>query len=156
MRRVGRLRHVTGAGTFGPVGSRLDRSLRLVALLALAACSGVSGSLIRGQRAFEQGEHDRALAILRDLEPDLGRLSRVERTRYAYLRGMTDYRLGDKTDARHWLALAQALEKDAPGGLQTEWAARMNESLGELNEDVYAAVEDRASDALTLADGGKP
>jgi hypothetical protein len=75
-------------------------------LLALAACSGASGSLIRGQRAFERGDHDRALAIFRDLEPDLGRLSPVERTRYAYLRGMTDYRLGDKTDARHWLALA--------------------------------------------------
>ena len=128
----------------------------LAGLLAVAACSGASGSLIRGQRAFEQGEHDRALAIFRDLEPDLGRLSRIERTHYAYWRGMTDYRLGDKTDARHWLALAQALEKEAPGGLESEWAARMNQSLGELNEDVYAAVEDQATDKGTSADAGGP
>jgi hypothetical protein len=140
--------------------SRLAGISSTIAALAALSCSGASGSLTRGQRAFEQGEHERALAIFRDLEADVGRLSRTERVRYAYLRGMTDYRLGDKTDARHWLALAQALETATPRALEPEWAARMNESLGELNEDAYAAAEAAALDAPppppSSADGGKP
>jgi hypothetical protein len=138
--------------------SRLAGMLCAMVALAAASCSGASGSLTRGQRAFEQGEHERALAIFRDLEADVGRLSPTERTRYAYLRGMTDYRLGDKTDARHWLALAQALERESHGALEPDWAARMNESLGELNEDAYAAVEAAAPEAPyppPVDDGGK-
>jgi hypothetical protein len=94
---------------------------------------------MRGERAFEQSEHERALAILRNMEPDTNRLSVVGRAHYAYLRGMTDYRIGYRSDARHWLAIAASIDQQKPGSLPPDWEKRMGESLKELNEEVYTA-----------------
>jgi hypothetical protein len=105
--------------------------------LALVSCASYEDALTRGQRAFEQSEHERALAIFRALEPDTPRLSVVGRAHYAYLRGMTDYRIGYRPEARHWLALASAMDEATPGSLPPDWEKRMGESLKELNEEVY-------------------
>ena len=94
-----------------------------------AACNSYADALSRGQRAFEQSEHERALAIFRALEPDVHRLSIDDRAHYAYLRGMTDYRIGYKAEARHWLALAAAIEHQTPESLPADWSKRMTESL---------------------------
>lgn len=118
----------------------LTLALRLLVwspFLALVACATYQDELMRGQHAFEQSEHERALAIFRALEPDTGRLSAVGHAQYAYLRGMTDYRIGYMSEARHWLAIASALDQNTPGSLPPEWEKRMGESLQELNEEVF-------------------
>ncbi len=112
--------------------------LCLALMLGAAACNTYADDLSRSQRAFEESEHERALAILRALEPDLGRLSLTDRAHYAYLRGMTDFRIGYKAESRHWLATAAAIEKQAPGSLPADWGKRMAEALKELNDAVYA------------------
>jgi hypothetical protein len=112
--------------------------LCLGVMLAATACNTYSDDLSRSQRAFEESEHERALAILRALEPDLGRLSLIDRAHYAYLRGMTDFRIGYKAESRHWLAIAAASEKQTPGSLPADWGKRMKEALKELNDAVYA------------------
>jgi hypothetical protein len=104
---------------------------------ALFACATYDEDLMRGQHAFEQSEHERALAIFRALEPDTTRLSVIGRAHYAYLRGMTDYRIGYRSEARHWLAIASAMAQETPGSLPPDWESRMSESLKELNEEVY-------------------
>ena len=106
-------------------------------LLVLVACATYREDLNRGQRLYEEREYERALAIFRVLEPDEDSLHPGDQARYAYLRGMTDYRLGFRPDARHWLALAQAREQTRPGGLSLEWKERLEKSLEELNRDVY-------------------
>ena len=61
---------------------------------------------------------------------------------------MTDYRVGYKSDARHWLAVASAIVQEVPGSLPEDWAKRMDDSLKELNEEVYAVgVQALSSDA---------
>jgi hypothetical protein len=144
----------------------------LLVALGLTGCATYTSALLRGQSAYEEGEHDRALAIFRALERDTPRLAAGNRARYAYLRGMTDERLGYRADARHWLALASVDEKQAPGSLPAEWVATLDESLTELNVTVYATgvaalsealpetsektvVED-ADDASRRSDGGLP
>jgi hypothetical protein len=112
--------------------------LLLLAAVGTGACATYRDQLARGQRAFELNEHDRTLAILRDLEPDMSRLTVPEQAGYAYLRGMTDYRIGYKSDARHWLSIAKAYEDNSPGMLPADWKARTNEALGDLNGVVYA------------------
>jgi hypothetical protein len=107
-------------------------------MLGAAACNTYGDDLSRSQRAFEESEHERALAILRALEPDIGRLSLTERAHYAYLRGMTDFRIGYKAESRHWLSLAAAIEKDTPGSIPPDWGKRMKEALKELNDAVYS------------------
>ncbi len=121
----------------------------LLASLSLASCATYQDELASGQRAFEASEHDRALAIFRVLEPDVPQLSTPARTRYAYLRGMTDFRIGYRAEARHWLSLAFALEQQSPGSLPDDWSKRLGDSLKELNEEVYSAGIETLSNAAT-------
>jgi hypothetical protein len=111
--------------------------LSLGPMLGAAGCNTYADALTRGQRAFEESEHERALAIFRALEPDVERLSIAERAHYAYLRGMTDFRIGYKAEARHWLAVAAAIDKRTPEALPGDWEKRMNEALKDLNDLVY-------------------
>jgi hypothetical protein len=107
-------------------------------VMALApGCSTYRDQLARSQRAFEVNEHERTLALLRDLEPDVHRLSDPEQAQYCYLRGMSDLRLGFRADARHWLALAKTHDDASPGVLPADWKARLGEALEELNGVVY-------------------
>jgi hypothetical protein len=94
-------------------------------LLACAGCATYREDLYRGQRLYEENQYERALAIWRVLESDTDSLSFNEQARYAYLRGMTDYRLGFRADSRHWLAIARAIEQEHSGGLSPEWKQRL-------------------------------
>jgi hypothetical protein len=115
-------------------------SLFLAALLA-AGCSTYREELNRGQRLYDENEYERALAIWRDVELDMDSLSDNDQARYAYLRGMTDYRLGFRPDARHWLAIAKAIDMAHPGGLSGDWKGRVEEALNDLNREVYGGAE---------------
>jgi hypothetical protein len=123
--------------------------LVLVSLVAglASGCATYQDQLARGESAFEASEDERALAIFRNLEIDTGRLSDAERAHYAYLRGMTDYRIGYKAEARHWLSIAAALEQQTPDSLPAEWKKRMTESLKEMNEEVFTAGIESLSNA---------
>jgi hypothetical protein len=113
-------------------------SLRFVLICAaLSACVTYREDLNRGQRLYEENQYEHALAIWRSLEPDTDSLSFNDQARYAYLRGMTDFRLGFRPDARHWLAIAKATEQEHPGGLAPEWNERLGTSLDDLNRDAY-------------------
>lgn len=117
--------------------------MRLAALaaLALVACSTYREDLNRGQRLYEENQYEHALAIWRLLEEDMDSLSTNDQARYAYLRGMTDYRLGFRPYARHWLGIAHSIDKEHPGGLNQEWRDRLDKSLADLNNDVYGGSE---------------
>jgi hypothetical protein len=108
-----------------------------LALGALTACTTYRDELVRSQHSFEQNRHEQTLGLLRVLEPDVTKLSTPEQAQYAYLRGMTDYRIGHRSDARHWLAIAKTYDETSPGILPTDWKARMIEALDELNGVVY-------------------
>jgi hypothetical protein len=114
-------------------------ALVIMSSLGSVACATYSDDLVRAQRAFEASEDERALAIFRILEPDTSRLSDGERAHYAYLRGMTDFRMGYAAESRHWLSLAASMEQKLPGSLPPEWAKHLTDSLKELNESVYTA-----------------
>ncbi|MDF3067375.1 MAG: hypothetical protein K0R38_2976 [Polyangiaceae bacterium] len=110
-------------------------------ILACAGCATYREDLYRGQRLYEDNQYERALAVWRALEPDSDSLSFNEQARYAYLRGMTDYRLGFRADSRHWLAIAKAIDQEHGSGLSPEWKQRLEESLEDLNKDVYGGAE---------------
>jgi hypothetical protein len=105
----------------------------------VVSCSTYLDDLNRAEAHFQANEHERALALFRAVEPDLDSLGPADRARYAYLRGMNAYRLGTpfRADARHWLAVARAEEKQHEGSLKSEWKERADEALRDLNQDVY-------------------
>jgi hypothetical protein len=94
---------------------------------------------------YDENEYERALAIWRNLEPDIDSLSPNDQARYSYLRGMTDFRLGFRPDARHWLAMAKAFDQANPGGLSADWKSRTEDALADLNKDVFGGSEKPAS-----------
>lgn len=89
---------------------------------------------------YLDARYDQALALWRVLESDLDSLSPAEQSRYEYLRGMTDYRLGLRADARHWLAVARANNESHPGGLDPEALAQAERVLAELNQEAYSSL----------------
>lgn len=123
--------------TFGAMRSAALFSL--LALTALQGCTTYRDELSRAQNAYDASEHERALALARAIEPNAPYLTVPERARYYYLRGMTDFRIGYRAEARHYLALARAIEVATPGSLPTDSKNRMDETLGTLNTEVYAS-----------------
>jgi hypothetical protein len=118
------------------------RSVLVLALaLVVGACATYREDLNRGQRLYEEHEYEHALAIWRILEADMDSLELTDQARYAYLRGMTGYRLVFRADARHWLAIAKAIEQEHPGGLSPQWKQRLEEALADLNRDVFGGAE---------------
>jgi len=104
--------------------------------------------LARGRRAYEQDAHERTLAVLRAMEPRVRLLAPTERVQYAWLRGMSDYRLGYRLDARHWLSLASAMAEQTQGSLTPEWRAQMDEALAELDGHVFEKGYDGLANVL--------
>jgi hypothetical protein len=139
--------------------------------LCMSACATYREDLNRGQRHYEENEYERALAIFRYLEHDFDSLSLNDQARYAYLRGMTDYRLSAdervaadyRPHARHWLAVAKAIEQEHPGGLSDAWKQLLEDALKDLNRDYFfqksgsvAATETQPPPADTDAGASPP
>ena len=134
--------HAARKAAFRAIIGAMQKALVPVVLaLALSTasigCTTYRDQLVRSQHSFEQNEYERTLGLLRALEPNVTRLATPEQAQYAYLRGMTDYRIGNRTDARHWLAIAKTYDETSPGTLPTDWKARMTDALDEMNAVVY-------------------
>jgi hypothetical protein len=115
-----------------------------------SGCATYADTIERGQRYYEDNQYERALALWRDLDWRDARLAPAERARFAYFRGMTDYRLGYRGEARHWLAVAREVELRVPGVLLTEWLERLevalvdldrNDRSGPVHADVVQTIE---------------
>ncbi len=126
------------------------------ALVVLSGCALYSQDLGRMVEHYDANEYERALSIARVLEEDFSSLSPAEQARYAFVRGMTDFRLSSTTvqgtgtgtvrdayrrNSRYWLGLASALERQTPGSLRSEEKERLEATLAEVNVDVFGAAK---------------
>jgi hypothetical protein len=109
-------------------------------VLGLVACTTYRDNLSRGERLYQENKFEDSLALCRLMERDVDALTRTEQARYAFLRGMTDYQLGYKADARHWLAIAWAIHEQEVGGLDADAQLKTKDTLDELNREVYGLV----------------
>lgn len=112
------------------------------------SCSPYRHQLQRGRQYYEDNDYERALALWRDLSAHQQSLTPSEQARYAYLRGMTDYRLGFLREARYWLGLAQATEQLRPGGLAPAWQNRLGKALQDLSQEGYSEGVVRGQSAV--------
>lgn len=141
--------------TNGPSGG-LARALWVWISLVTLGCQNYSDQLQRAQSYYERNQYEMALAVVRNLEPDQDSLSDAEAVRYCYVRGMTDYRLGDEVNARYWLGLSVAAAQDNPQALSADEKTRVTETLAELNEPLFGkpVVQGDATRARSAAHGG--
>lgn len=135
------------------LGLGVLRNPLVLVLCCLVGCSTYRSELHRGQRYYEENDYEAALALWRVLEPNQSALAADERVRYFYFRGMTDYRLGYRTDARYWLSLARAGEGLTPGSLPPEYKRRLEETLEELNGDLVDNQPSTGADDQPPAQG---
>jgi len=117
---------------------RVARLALLLLPLSVFGCATYEQELARAEEHFAHDEHEKSLATLRALETDWTSFGLKERARYCYLRGMTDYRIGFKADARHWLAVAAEIERENPGALAPSEKQVVDDKLAELNKVVWA------------------
>ncbi|MFO0754937.1 MAG: hypothetical protein U0359_00480 [Byssovorax sp.] len=141
--------------------------IALTLALGLGACATYRQDLARARAHYDANEYEKALALLRVLEPDQDSFGDAEKAQYAYTRGMTDYRLASlanpggvsdpkrefRSNARHWLAVSMAIEKQTPGGLSSEEKDRLTTALEDLNHDVLGGAD---TDAGPAKPGDKP
>lgn len=130
---------------------RILATVLSVTVLGGFGCATYLDDLNRAERHYQSNQHERALALFRAIESDMDSLSAADRARYAYLRGINNYRMSGKKEdgaassvdksfrahARHWLALAKAMERQTPGSLRPEWKTNTDEALRDLNQDVF-------------------
>src|SRR5262245_55315932 len=154
---------------------RLVASSILASFLALGGCATYKQDLERAEKHYSENQFEQALALFRVLEDDMDSLAPGDQARYAYLRGMTDFRLSAlaasgsgvadprkafRSNARHWLGVAAATEKATPGGLTGDEKQRLEETLTDLNRDVYGGAEAlpdaTATPSATPAASGAP
>lgn len=128
----------------GPVWRLLLRCFPLfplgLAITAASACATYRDDLDRAVAHYNDRQYDRAVVLFDVLEPDLDSLSVPERARYAYYRGMSHFLAEQRRDARHWLGRAAAREKVAKGSLHPDEVTKMEETLGDLNQDRWGGA----------------
>lgn len=121
----------------GDLGAWAARGVLLSLSVLAWGCQNYSDQLQRAQSYYERNQYELALAVARNLEADQDSLSDAEAVRYCYVRGMTDYRLGDEVNARYWLGLSVAAAKVSPHALSADEQTRVDEALAELNAPIF-------------------
>ena len=149
------------------LGTALAAAFALALPLASAGCATYRQDLERAKTHYEANEYEKALALFRVLEPDMDSLTEAEKAQFAYFRGMTDYRLAGlanpgsgvsnpkqdfRSNARHWLGVASAIEKQSQGGLSNDEKQRLSDAMTDLNKDVYGGADSAPDDATKASD----
>lgn len=109
----------------------LSRAL-LLAFLFAAGCSAVRDDVARAQSAYDAARFEDARVWLDARADDVPLMDRRLSARFHYLRGMTAYRLSDRPNALHDLALARELAGDRGLGLSEEQRRILERTLDEL------------------------
>jgi hypothetical protein len=114
----------------------------LCVLVGLAcACTSLGDEVRRAEQAFSEARYEDVEAWLSDLEPSLGKMSTPLRARYYYLAGMSAYRIGQRAEARHALALCREEVDTLAEKLPPAWMHNLEKALEELSSSRSDAEE---------------
>lgn len=100
-------------------------------LLLVLGCGALREDLGRAEQCYHEARYQDATTYLVSLQEHVPDMDQPERAKYFYLRGMTSYRLGDRDDALHYLALARE-EAGGAQGLDAQERKQMQHALAEL------------------------
>ena len=103
--------------------------------LGAAGCASLRDDMIRAEEAYTATRYDHARVWLDDLEMQTPDMEPEMRARFYYLRGMTAYRLNERNDALHYLALAREVATDDESLMRPEWRSTLERTLTELTPE---------------------
>jgi hypothetical protein len=113
----------------------------VLGLALTVGCAGLSDDLRRARRSYASAAYEDALTWLVAVEGDIPAATTAQRAGWHYLRGMTEYRLGHRREARHYLALAHVIAGDRGEGLQPQWRRTLAITLSELGDELPGAAD---------------
>lgn len=109
---------------------------------ALCSCASLHDDMERAQGSFELAQYEDSVVWLDDLEKQTPDMDQEMRAKFYYLRGMAAFRLGNRPDALHYLALAREVAGPRNQGLRTEWASNMRRTIAEILPEEGGHVEE--------------
>jgi len=109
--------------------------LLLVSCLLLPACAALRDDLRRAEAAFDEARYEDVEVWLADLSPSVPEMDRPSRARFYYLRGISAFRLGDTSHARHYLALCREEAEEQGVGLRGDWRVTLAKVLSEIDNN---------------------
>jgi hypothetical protein len=112
--------------------ARATASLLLVLGLG-SSCTSLGDDLRRAEQAFSEARYEDVEEWLGDLEPSVGKMSTPLRARYYYLAGMSAFRIGQRAQARHALALCREELAMSAEKLPEAWTHNLESALVELD-----------------------
>lgn len=115
--------------------------------LAVTSCGGASGLLGQAERAYDEARYEDAEVWLDEAEHQMPGEAAPTRTAFHYLRGMTAFRLEQRHEARHHLALARSLLAGEEASLPATKASRLERTLR-----VLQALPQESDEPETSAD----
>jgi tetratricopeptide (TPR) repeat protein len=110
----------------------LAKALVVLTLASAVACTPVATELHTAQLLYKDARYEEAQIWLGELQVEASSMPPAELARYYYLRGMTAYRLGQREDALHYLALTDQLNAEDPSRLPEGWRPVMERTLQEV------------------------
>jgi hypothetical protein len=103
-----------------------------VLLVSSVGCVGVGQDLHAVSELYNDARYEEAEAWFAALRVDYVDMNAAQRTKYHYLRGMTEYRLAQPQEALHALALAAQAVRAQPEALSAEQRSVLHRTLDEL------------------------
>lgn len=102
------------------------------ATLAIGACAATENELARAQQSYADARYEQTREWLADLEGSVTGMSTAQRARYYFLSGMAAYRLDERNDALHYLALAREVAGEKGLGLKSGQRETLKRALDKL------------------------
>jgi len=131
-----------GKGVYAPLMVRftlnLGPALILMVALAIPGCAALSDDLRRAEAAYSAARYEHAMTWLVELDPSIPQMEVDERARYYFMRGMSAYRLGERREALHYLALSREIAGPEAQALRSEWRQAIERTIDEIEAESTA------------------
>jgi hypothetical protein len=116
----------------GPRASFLPRLAFAALAVVFVACSGVDYDLRTASELYRDARYEAVQAWIAQLKREYPQMDATQRATFHYLSGMTAYRLAQREEARHELALAANGARVSSQALGSEQVALLYRTLEEL------------------------
>jgi hypothetical protein len=137
----------------------MRRILLMIALSALliVGCGGATRNLQKGVERYERTDYTGAKSQWSSLTTSESSLNQKNLVRYLVYRGLTHYRLGERTSALSYLGRGRdALARGNQAWLRANIVAEMDRALGDLNGKPGAPGQGRPAPSTTVAPAPPP
>jgi hypothetical protein len=108
------------------------REAAVLLLIVCAACTTARDDLRRAERAFAEARYEDVEAWIVELAPELPAMEPRQRAHYYYLAGMSAFRIGKRSRARHALALCREEVELEKVQLPETWSRNLHAALEQL------------------------